>query len=99
MEIVVLGPSEFTLGFQLTGVAHVQNPSDDKDFNSRIGALLSTPGVGIVIVPSTMIAQMPERLKMKVSESITPTVVAVGSEEDNTLRDSIKRAIGVDLWN
>ena len=98
MDIVVLGPTEFTLGFQLTGIEHVENPSDENDFNSRISALLSTPGVGIVIVPSTMMAQIPERLKMKVSESITPTVVVVGSEEDNTLRDSIKRAIGVDLW-
>jgi len=32
------------------------------------------------------------------SNSITPTVLGIGTEEDNTLRESIRKAIGVDLW-
>ena len=42
--------------------------------------------------------KMPERLRIRLSESVTPTVLGVGTEEDNTLRESIKSALGVDLW-
>ncbi len=32
------------------------------------------------------------------SDSISPTILGIGTEEDNTLRESIKSALGVDLW-
>ena len=34
----------------------------------------------------------------RIAESITPTVLGIGTQEDNTLRESIKSALGVDLW-
>ena len=30
MEIAVVGTPEFTLGFQLAGISHLHNPSDDE---------------------------------------------------------------------
>jgi len=39
-----------------------------------------------------------DRLRSRMSDSITPTVLGIGTEEDNTLRESIKSALGVDLW-
>jgi vacuolar-type H+-ATPase subunit F/Vma7 len=35
---------------------------------------------------------------MQLSGSVSPTVLGIGTEEDNTLRETIRRAIGVDLW-
>ena len=44
------------------------------------------------------LVRLPERLRVQLSESVTPTVLGIGTEEDNTLRESIKSALGVDLW-
>ena len=43
-------------------------------------------------------ATLPERLRDQLSASVTPTVLGIGTEEDTTLRDTIRKAIGVDLW-
>lgn len=37
-------------------------------------------------------------LRKKLSNSVKPTVIAIGSEVDQGLRDRIKTAVGVDLW-
>ena len=60
--------------------------------------LLNDKSVGIVVVNSELLTQLPERLRVRLSNSITPTVLGIGTEEDNTLRESIRKAIGVDLW-
>jgi V/A-type H+-transporting ATPase subunit F len=61
-------------------------------------SLLDQIEVGIIVIDSADLTQMPERLRQQVSDSITPTVLGIGTEEDNTLRESIKSALGVDLW-
>ena len=33
MEIAVVGPLEFTLGFQLAGVKNLHNPSNDEELS------------------------------------------------------------------
>jgi V/A-type H+-transporting ATPase subunit F len=38
------------------------------------------------------------RTRADLVASVKPTVVAVGTQEDNTLREKIKQAVGVDLW-
>ena len=60
--------------------------------------LLTTKGVGIVVVDSAVLSSLPDRLRERLSESVTPTVLGIGTEEDTTLRDTIRKAIGVDLW-
>jgi len=51
-----------------------------------------------VVVDSAVLASLPDRLRDRLSESVTPTVLGIGTEEDTTLRDTIRKAIGVDLW-
>ncbi|MBO82727.1 MAG: V-type ATP synthase subunit F [Citromicrobium sp.] len=98
MEIAVVGTPEFTLGFQLAGVTRLHNPGDLEETATLLRALLGQPEVGIVVIDSAELTQMPERLRQQLSDSITPTVLGIGTEEDNTLRESIKSALGVDLW-
>jgi len=50
------------------------------------------------VVDSEILARMPERLKAALSNSVSPTVLGIGTGEDNTLREQIRKAIGVDLW-
>ena len=98
MEIAVVGQLEFTLGFQLAGVENLYNPSDEEELAETLRSLLSQDEIGVVVVDNFDLVRLPERLRVQLSESVTPTVLGIGTEEDNTLRESIKSALGVDLW-
>jgi len=98
MEIAVVGPLEFTLGFQLAGVKNLYNPSNEEEMSETLISLLKQSGIGVVVVDNNDLMKLSERLRIRLSESVTPTVLGVGTEEDNTLRESIKSALGVDLW-
>jgi V/A-type H+-transporting ATPase subunit F len=65
---------------------------------STFKSLLNNKSVGIVVVDSAILAGLPERLRDQLSASVSPTVLGIGTEEDTTLRDTIRKAIGVDLW-
>jgi len=51
-----------------------------------------------VVVDNKDLNKLSDRLRLQLTESVTPTVLGIGTEEDNTLRESIKSALGVDLW-
>ena len=82
----------------MAGISTLYNPEGEEDTSKVFRDLLTTKGVGIVVVDSAMLASLPERLKERLSESVTPTVLGIGTEEDTTLRETIRKAIGVDLW-
>ena len=98
MEIAVIGTSEFTLGFQLAGVSRLHNPADDEELATTMRDLLNQKDVGIVVIDSVDLTRLSDRLRSQIADSITPTILGIGTEEDNTLRESIKSALGVDLW-
>ena len=98
MEIAVVGPLEFTLGFQLAGVENLYNPSDDEEMAETLRSLLNEKEVGVGVIDNIDLMRLPERLRQQLSDSVTPTVLGIGTQEDNTLRESIKSALGVDLW-
>ena len=98
MEIVIVGSPEFTLGFQLAGITRLHNPSNDDEMRDTLRSLLDEKEVGIIVTDSTDLIRMPDKLRQRMSDSITPTVLGIGTEEDNTLRESITSALGVDLW-
>ena len=98
MEIAVVGTPEFTLGFQLAGVNRLYHPGDDEALADTMRDLLTQQDVGIVVLDSANLTRLSDRLRSRIADSITPTVLGIGTEEDNTLRESIKSALGVDLW-
>lgn len=98
MELSVVGSQEFTLGFQLAGILNIFNPETEDEMVSQLRSLLNSKDVGIIVIDSAIMATLPERLKYQLSASVTPTVLGIGTEEDTTLRDTIRKAIGVDLW-
>tara|TARA_B100000282_G_scaffold261058_1_gene209801 strand:+ start:1376 stop:1675 length:300 start_codon:yes stop_codon:yes gene_type:complete len=98
MELSVVGSQEFTLGFQLAGISNIFNPETEDEMVSQLRSLLNSKDVGIIVIDSAIMATLPERLKYQLSASVTPTVLGIGTEEDTTLRDTIRKAIGVDLW-
>ena len=98
MELAVLGSQEFTLGFQLAGISNIFNPENDEETSSQLKSLLNSKEVGIIVIDSSIISTLPDRLRDQLSASVTPTVLGIGTNEDTTLRDTIRKAIGVDLW-
>jgi V/A-type H+-transporting ATPase subunit F len=98
MEIAVVGTPEFTLGFQLAGITRILNPPNEEDMQNDLRQLLNDKEVGIVVIDSEDLLKLPDRLRIQLSDSISPTFLGIGTTEDTTLRESIRKAIGVDLW-
>mgnify|MGYP000070370644 FL=1 len=98
MEIAVVGTTEFTLGFQLAGIMRLHNPENDEEMSQTLRSMLDEKEVGIIVVDAIDLTRMPDKLRQRMSDRISPTVLGIGTEEDNTLRESIKSALGVDLW-
>ena len=98
MDIAVVGSPAFTLGFQLAGLSNLHNPDSEDELHTTLRSLLNNKSVGIMVVDSAVMATVPERLRDQLSASVSPTVLGIGTEEDTTLRDTIRKAIGVDLW-
>ena len=83
---------------RFAGVQRLHNPSGDEELAKTMRELLNQKDVGIVVIDSTDLTRLSDRLRSQIADSITPTVLGIGTEEDNTLRESIKSALGVDLW-
>ena len=98
MEIAIVGSPEFTLGFQLAGIMRLHNPANDEEMSQTLRSMLDEKEVGIIVVDAIDLTRMPDKLRQRMSDSISPTVLGIGTEEDNTLRASIKSALGDDLW-
>ena len=98
MDIAVVGSPAFTLGFQLAGLSNLHNPDSEDELHTTLRSLLNNKSVGIMVVDSAVMATVPDRLRDQLSASGSPTVLGIGTEEDTTLRDTIRKAIGVDLW-
>jgi V/A-type H+-transporting ATPase subunit F len=98
MEIAIVGTPEFSLGFQLAGITRILNPPNEEEMQNDLRQLLNDKDVGIVVIDSKDLLKLPDRLRLQLSDSISPTFLGIGTTEDTTLRESIRKAIGVDLW-
>ena len=99
MEIAVIGNSEFILGFRLAGIRKTYAAESDEKLNEHINAVLADTSVGILVLNSKDMERVPRRLRATLEESVKPTVIAIGGEEGGlSMREKIKRSVGVDLW-
>ena len=99
MEIAVIGNSEFILGFRLAGIRKTYAAESDEKRNEHITSVLQDGQVGILVLNSSDMEKIPRRLRATLEKSVRPTVIAIGAEEGGlTMRERIKRSVGVDLW-
>lgn len=99
MEIAVIGNGEFILGFRLAGIRKTFAAESEERLVQHINKCLEDPEVGILVLDSKDIARVPRRLQVTLEESVKPTVIAIGQEEGGlSMRERIKRSVGVDLW-
>ena len=99
MEIAVVGSGEFVVGFRLAGIRKTYVAEEEERLKEVIQGVMEDPEVGILVLSSADFARVPVRLRTTLENSIRPTVVAIGGEEGGmSLREKIKRSVGVDLW-
>jgi V/A-type H+-transporting ATPase subunit F len=99
MEIAVIGSSEFVLGFRLAGIRRTYTTESDEKLVEYITRVLDDGTIGILVLQSKDMNRIPRRLQTTLENSVKPTVIAVGGEEGGlSMREKIKRSVGVDLW-
>ena len=99
MEIAVIGNSEFILGFRLAGIRKTYAAENDEKRNEYITNVLQDVQVAILVLNNSDMEKIPHRLRTTLENSVRPTVIAIGAEEGGlTMRERIKRSVGVDLW-
>lgn len=97
-EIAVVGSEQFTLGFRLAGIRKIWNAEGTQDLTKAVLAVREDKDISILVMETPDLQHLDVRLRNDLVSGVKPTLVAVGAEEDNSLRDKIKQAIGVDLW-
>ena len=99
MEIAVIGNSEFILGFRLAGIRKTYASENDEKLIENITSALQDDEVGILVLNSSDMEKVPRKLRETLENSVKPTVIAIGGEEGGlSMRERIKRSVGVDLW-
>jgi len=99
MEIAVIGNMEFILGFRLAGIRKTYAAEDDAKLIGHVNSVLADPEVGILVMSNSDMNRVPARLRAVLEDSVKPTVIAIGGEEGGlSMREKIKRSVGVDLW-
>ena len=100
-EIAVVGSPEFTTGFRLAGVrkfASVPEERKAEDLDEAVSETLADEGVGIVVMYDEDLSYLSRDVRQDVETSVEPVVVTLGGGAgSSSLREQIKRAIGIDL--
>ena len=97
-ELGVIGSQPFTLGFRLAGIRRIWETTTSEDLERAVAQARKDDQVSILILETKDVSRLSPRTKSELVSSVKPTLVAVGLDEDNTLREKIKQAVGVDLW-
>ena len=66
--------------------------------DDAVKSAISDKEIGVIVIHDKNWKELEPSLRKKLSNSVKPTVIAIGSEVDQGLRDRIKTAVGVDLW-
>jgi vacuolar-type H+-ATPase subunit F/Vma7 len=103
LKIAYLGNGVLSVGFKIAGITDAYVVSDTEHSERKLKELLGMSDVGIIIMTSSVRRMIKDRrLADSVTTSIMPLVVELpelneNMEEEDTLRQLIMRAIGIDI--
>lgn len=97
-DIAVIGSDSFTLGFRLAGIRRIWHAESDEEIKRAVLEARRDEDVSILVMETDDVTRLEGRLRHEMVSSVKPTLVVVGDEEDDSLRQKIKQAVGVDLW-
>ena len=96
MELAVVGNEEFTVGFRLVGIRKVFSCTDEM-LGEKVNDVLEDEDVGILVLHEQGLGHLPQTMVARLRESVRPVLITVGEEEED-LRERVRRAIGIDLY-
>ncbi len=98
-ELVVIGGSDFVLGFYLTGIKRVYEVEEGHKIENQFKELVEDPTIGIIVTDDKTMSFISHDYRRRIETSVKPIVITLSKQlqaQDN-LREMIKRSIGVDL--
>jgi len=98
MDIAVIGRGYFIVGFRLAGIRKTYEVHSDRELEDKIRQCMADRNIGVIVLNADDMKKLPPGLQKTVDESVEPTFIAIGGNEESGLREKIRRAIGVDLW-
>ena len=100
MEIAVIGNGEFILGFRLAGIRKTYAAENDEKLIEHITSVLQDGEVVSLSSTAATWKRFPANFALRWNNSVKPTVIALGGDEEGglSMREKIKRSVGVDLW-
>jgi len=94
-EIEAIGDSDFVIGFSLSGVKGKN--LNEKELIKYLNNLIKEKSKKIIILQDKYYQLLPDRIKNKVSLSISPLVIVLGNKESGDIKFMIKKVFGVDI--
>jgi V/A-type H+/Na+-transporting ATPase subunit F len=100
-ELAVIGNNEFVMGFELIGLSKVFEAETAEKIKYSFTKAMGDQNIGIIVTNDAAIEKLEGNFRRQVESSITPVVVVLSSKggAQENLREMIKKAIGIDLWN
>ncbi len=92
-----MGSDEFVIGFRLAGIRKT-HPTSREEIERVVEETLDDEEVGILILKSDEMSNLSLGMRRRLRGLPRPVVIAVGGEEEEDLREKVKRAIGIDLF-
>lgn len=97
VKMAVVGASEFVVGFQLAGIKDIIEVGKDP-FND-LKSLKGKKDVGIVVIDGKIMDELDSYKRLEIESSVDPVFIPLSAKsEQDSLRNLIKKSIGVDLW-
>jgi len=100
MEVAVIGDSELVMGFKLIGIKRTYESENPEELERSFKTALEED-IGVIITNDKAVNKLEQRFRRTIENSISPIVVILSKESgaSENLREMIKKAIGIDLWN
>ena len=103
MRIVVVGSSDFIIGFQLAGIKDVYEAEDEWKAKSVLEEIKGMENVAIVIIPKRISYKIRDFIdEWKREKDIYPVILELPDvhereEYEDYMREIVKRALGIDI--
>ena len=103
MRMVVIGDSDFVVGFQLAGVSDVYECSSNYEVTKAIEKIRNLHDLAVIIIQRSYAIQVRKFIdEWKLKKGIYPVIIELPDYQDRAkledpMREIIKRAIGIDI--
>jgi V/A-type H+-transporting ATPase subunit F len=100
-KLLVIGDEPLAIGFRLAGVENVIQASKD-DFQRKLEAALENKEFGVIVVNELMFNTIDWKLRKRIETNPYPIIIKIpdisgSSEEGESIRELVKRALGIDI--